>query len=70
MRIMKKRHVKGESERVKEGSSNIQGIEDNEKETCDRREWELGREVVTSWGMRIIKKETCDRREWESSGEK
>jgi hypothetical protein len=38
MRIMKKRHVMGESERVKEGSSNLQGNEDNEKETCDGRE--------------------------------
>jgi hypothetical protein len=35
---MKKRHVKGESERVTERSSNLQGNEDNEKETWDRRE--------------------------------
>jgi hypothetical protein len=38
MRIMKKRHVKGERERVTERSSNLQWNEDNEKETCERRE--------------------------------
>jgi hypothetical protein len=38
MRIIKKGHLKGESERVKEGSSNLQENEDNENETCDGRE--------------------------------
>jgi hypothetical protein len=38
MRIMKNRHVMGESDEVTERSSNLKGNEDNEKETCDRRE--------------------------------
>jgi hypothetical protein len=40
MRIMKKRHVIGESERVKERSINLQVNEDKEKETFDSRERE------------------------------
>jgi hypothetical protein len=40
MRIRKKRHLIVERGRVKERSSNVQGNEDNEKETCDRIERE------------------------------
>jgi hypothetical protein len=46
--------VIGVSERVKEGSSDLQGNKNNEKESCDTRKRELRREVITSRGMRII----------------